>query len=55
VLRLSSKRRATLKRQGQYMGHLRSLRAAQKAEVKKVRVSSGLPAAIKLARKLRQA
>lgn len=54
VLKLSSKRRAALKRQGQYMGYLRTLRASQKAEVKRVKASSGLPAAIKLARQLRQ-
>ena len=55
VLKLSGKRRAALKVQGQYMGYLRSLEPSQRAEVKKVKAASGYPAAIKLARKLRRA
>jgi hypothetical protein len=54
VLKLSVKRRATLKLQGQYMGHLRSLSATQKAQVKKVKAGEGFTAAIKLAKKLRR-
>jgi hypothetical protein len=53
VLKLSVKRRATLKLQGQYMGHLRSLPAPQKAAVKKANARGGFAAAIKLAKKLR--
>ena len=55
VLKLSGRRRAALKVQGQYIGYLRSLGPSQKAEVKKVKAASGFPAAIKLARKLRRA
>jgi DNA-binding transcriptional regulator YiaG len=55
VLKLSGKRRAALKVQGQYMGFLRSLEPSQRAQVKKVKAASGFPAAIKLARKLRRA
>ena len=54
VLKLSSKRRATLRLQGQYMGHLRSLSRPQQAQVKKLKAASGFPAAIRLARKLRE-
>jgi DNA-binding transcriptional regulator YiaG len=54
VLKLSPKRRATLRLQGQYMGYLRSLGRSQQAQVKKVRASSGFPAAIALARKLKR-
>jgi DNA-binding transcriptional regulator YiaG len=55
VLKLSGKRRAALRVQGQYVGFLRSLKPSQRAEVKKVKAASGFPAAIKLARKLRRA
>jgi DNA-binding transcriptional regulator YiaG len=54
VLTLSPKRRAALKLQGQYMGYLRSLAAPQRAEVKKLKAANGLPAAVRLARKLRR-
>jgi DNA-binding transcriptional regulator YiaG len=54
VLKLSAKRRATLRLQGQYMGHLRSLSRRQQAQVMKLKASSGFTAAIRLARKLRQ-
>jgi hypothetical protein len=36
------------------MGHLRSLSATQKAQVKKVKAGEGFAAAIKLAKKLRR-
>jgi hypothetical protein len=51
-LRLSPERRSALKLQGQYIGHLRNLRPRQKAQVKAVRESKGIAAAIALARKL---
>ena len=51
-LRLSPERRTALKLQGQYIGHLRNLRPRQKAQVKAVRESKGIAAAIVLARKL---
>jgi hypothetical protein len=51
-LRLSPARRAALKLQGQYMGHLRTLPPGQKARVKAVRVQKGIRPAIALARKL---
>jgi hypothetical protein len=51
-LNLSPERRAVLKLQGQYMGHLRGLRGRQKAEVKALKAAKGFNAAIRLARKL---
>jgi hypothetical protein len=51
-LNLSPKRRAPLKIQGPYMGHLRRLNAKQKAQVKTLKTAKGFPAAITLARKL---
>ena len=51
-LRLSAARRAALKVQGQYIGHLRQLRPRQKARVKALRASRGVRSAISLARKL---
>ena len=51
-LRLSPRRRAALKLQGQYMGHLRTLKPGQKARVKALRVRKGIRPAIALARKL---
>lgn len=50
--RLSPKVRALRRQQGQYMGLVRSLPAAQKARVRVVREKKGLPAAIRLARSL---
>jgi hypothetical protein len=52
TLRLSPKRRAALKLQGRYMGHLRTLKPGQKARVKALRVSKGIGPAIALARRL---
>jgi DNA-binding transcriptional regulator YiaG len=54
VLKLSPKRRATLKLQGRYMGYIRSLGPRHKAKVKKVKAASGFPAAIRLAETLRR-
>jgi len=51
-LRLSPERRSALKLQGQYIGHLRNLKPRQKTQVKAVRASKGIAAAIVLARKL---
>jgi hypothetical protein len=51
-LRLSPERRRALKLQGQYIGHLRNLRPRQKAQVKALRETKGIAAAIGLARKL---
>jgi hypothetical protein len=51
-LQVSPARRASLKLQGQYMGHLRGLGARQKARVKALRTKKGFRPAIALARKL---
>ncbi len=51
-LRLSAGRRAALKLQGQYMGHLRSLKPRQKARVKALRAAKGVRPAIAFARRL---
>jgi hypothetical protein len=51
-LRLSPQRRAALKLQGQYMGHLRSLKPRQKARVKALRAAKGVKPAIAFARRL---
>ncbi len=51
-LKLSRERRAALKLQGQYMGHLRNLKPKDKAQVKELKVAKGYNAAIALARKL---
>jgi DNA-binding transcriptional regulator YiaG len=52
TLTLSPQRRAVLKLQGQYMGHLRNLQPRQKAQVKTVKAAKGFPAAIALAKRL---
>ena len=49
---LSPKVRALRRQQGQYMGLVRRLKAAQKARVSALREKKGLPAAIRLARSL---
>lgn len=49
----SAKRRAAMRSQGQYMSAIRPLSAAHRAEVKKIRATSGVAAAIALAHKLR--
>jgi len=51
-LTLSPARRASLKRQGQYMGYLRNLKPRQKARVKGLRETKGIGPAIKLAKSL---
>jgi hypothetical protein len=49
---ISAKRRAAMRIQGRYMGAIRLLSAAQRAQVKKLRAAKGAEAAIALARKL---
>lgn len=49
---LSPKTRALRRLQGKYMGHVRNLKAADKARVKAVREKQGIETAIKLAAKL---
>lgn len=49
---LSPKVRALRRQQGQYMGLVRRLKAAQKARVSAVREKKGLPAAIRMARSM---
>jgi hypothetical protein len=49
---VSAKRRAAMREQGRYMSAIRTLTAAQRAEVKRLRASKGPEAAIALARKL---
>lgn len=51
-LQLSAARRVALKLQGQYMGHLRSLKPRQKARVKALRAAKGVRPAIAFARRL---
>ncbi len=51
-LNLSPKRRAALKLQGAYIGHMRNLKAGHKARVKAVKVAKGMRAAIALAKRL---
>lgn len=51
-LQLSPARRAALKLQGQYIGHMRTLRPKQQAAVKALRVKKGIRAAIQLAKRL---
>ena len=50
--RIGPKRRAAMRVQGRYMGAIRPLSAAQRAQVKKLRAAKGAEAAIALARKL---
>lgn len=50
--KLSARRRAALKLQGQYIGHIRALRPRQKAQVRAMRASKGVRAAIGLAKRL---
>ena len=50
--RLSAQQRAHLKLQGKYMGTMRGLKPRQRAQVKKIRASKGIRAAIKAAAKL---
>lgn len=51
---ISAKRRTAMRDQGRYMGAIRPLSAAQRAQVKKVRSAKGVDAAITAARKLRR-
>lgn len=51
-LRLSPKRMAQLKLQGQYIGHMRMLPAKQQARVKALRADKGIRAAIRYAQSL---
>jgi hypothetical protein len=50
--RLSPERRAALKLQGSYIGHVRKLSPRQRARVKKVRQQKGVRTAIRLAKAL---
>jgi hypothetical protein len=52
TLRLTAARRAALKLQGRYMGHLRGLKPRQKAQVKRIRAEKGIRAAIAAAKRL---
>jgi hypothetical protein len=52
TLKLSARRRAALKLQGQYMGHIRMLKPRQKVRVKALRQKKGMRAAIALAQQL---
>jgi hypothetical protein len=49
---LSPERRAELKLQGSYIGHVRKLSLKQRAQVKKLRDEKGVRAAIRLAKAL---
>jgi len=50
--RFSPERRAALKLQGRYIGHVRKLAPKQRARVKKLREAKGVHAAIRFAMKL---
>jgi GTP1/Obg family GTP-binding protein len=50
--KMSSKTRALRRLQGKYMGHVRNLKAAEKARVKALREKKGIGPAIKLAASL---
>ena len=50
--KLSPERRAALKLQGSYIGHVRKLSLKQRARVKKLRAEKGVRAAIRLAKAL---
>jgi hypothetical protein len=50
--KLSPRRRAALKQQGRYIGHIRLLKPSQKAQVRALRASDGVGAAIALAKRL---
>src|SRR2546426_1169518 len=50
--RLSPKRRAQLKLQGQYIGYIRQLKPRQKKELKRLFKKNGMEAAIRQARRL---
>ena len=52
TLKLSPKRRATLKLQGRYLGYMRQLKPRQKSQVRSVREKKGMQAAVRLAKKL---
>jgi hypothetical protein len=52
--KFSPKGRAALKLAGRYMGLVKNLTVAQKAQVKKVRAEKGLEAAVRLAASLRE-
>jgi hypothetical protein len=54
-LKLSPARRAALKLQGQYMGYMRGLKAAQKKQVKARAAAKGIAEAVGLARRLARA
>ena len=51
-VKITPKRRAQLKLQGAYMGHMRRLKPAQKLRVKAVKEKRGFEAAIRVARAL---
>jgi hypothetical protein len=51
-LNLTPKRKADLKLQGQYIGHMRMLPAKQQARVKALRAQKGVRAAIRYAQSL---
>ncbi len=49
---LSAKARASLKLQGRYMGYMRQLKPRQKAQVRKIKETKGVRAAIARARSM---
>jgi hypothetical protein len=51
-LKLSPKRRAQLKLQGQYIGYMRNLKPKQKAEVMRLKETKGMEAATRKAKAL---
>ncbi len=55
TMKLTPKARASLKLQGRYMGYMRQLKPKQKAQVRKIKETKGVRAAITKAKKLAQA
>ena len=51
-LSLTPKRKAALRLQGQYIGHMRMLPAKQQTAIRELRAEKGIEAAIRLARRL---
>ena len=52
--RLSSKARVSLVLQGRYMGYMRQLKPRQKAQVRRIKETKGVRAAIQRARRMAQ-
>jgi hypothetical protein len=52
--KMSAKARASLKLQGRYMGYMRQLKPRQKAQIRKIKETKGVRAAIGEAKRFRE-